>query len=208
MQPHLSMRKFPLMQASMMQAFVMQAQAMGFERLDQITDEVIVRMVPRPVTIQGGLGLLQDVKDQENEEATEGAMAVFVLEDAGNKKEHKLHQRMISHFSKDEGRVIVKHLAAGIVAGSLAAVITEDLARIGVVLATLRGICTDNAPDVFITLSAVFADQLPLFVGTGCELDILHILIMRPIFTAFGEQAKPGEKAHALGHGEELQHDA
>ena len=79
MQPHLSMRKFPLMLASMMQAFIMQAQAMGFKRLDQITDEVIVRMVPRPVTIQGGLGLLQDVMDQENEEATEGAMAVFVL---------------------------------------------------------------------------------------------------------------------------------
>ena len=57
MQPHLSMRKFHLMLASMMQAFIMQAQAMGFGRLHEITDEVIVRMVPRPVTIQGGLGL-------------------------------------------------------------------------------------------------------------------------------------------------------
>ena len=80
MQPHLSMRKFPLMLALMMQAFIMQAQAMGFERLNQITDEVIVRLVPAPRTIGGGLGLLQDVMDQENEEATVGAMAVFVLE--------------------------------------------------------------------------------------------------------------------------------
>lgn len=56
MQPHLSMRKFPLMLASMMQAFIMQAQAMGFERLDQITDEVIVRLVPAPKTLLGAFG--------------------------------------------------------------------------------------------------------------------------------------------------------
>jgi hypothetical protein len=43
-------------------------------------------------------------------------------------------------------------------------------------------------------------ERIPHFVGTGCVLHILNLMIMRPIFVAFGEQKK-GEDNNEKGAG-------
>lgn len=204
--PGMSLRKFQTLHASILQASLQSALAMGYDRLDDITDADIVKICPNKDTMRRGMELLQDVIDFENEGdfALQNTLAVFFINDAGNKKKMKLTQRLICAYSKVTNRIILRHVGATTVAsGKLAATCKADAKRLNIDLSEqLRGSCTDSATDVIVTFVNAMHAEYPKFVGTGCVLHILHLMMMRPIYTAFGEQIKPKEgQASAGGNG-------
>jgi hypothetical protein len=77
-------------------------------------------------------------------------------------------------------------------------VVIEDLERIRVDLPRVYGSVQDNAPDVSITFVNAMRVHIPHFVGVGCVLHLI-LMIMRSILVAFGEQRKPGDSEKGAG---------
>ena len=85
--------------------------------------------------------------------------------------------------------------------GQLATVVRKSLHRLGVHDERIGGSCTDSAGDVLRTMVNEMAEHCAYFVGMGCILHILHLLMLRALFAAFGEQVKPKETGGAGENG-------
>ena len=92
-----------------------------------------------------------------NRQDFQGAVAVYVINDAGNKKSDKLTQRILTAYSRaadgeEVGRVLQRHIAATEVApGKLFEVLQEDFRRTGVEK-NVGGSVSDSAKDVIVTM--------------------------------------------------------
>ena len=51
------------------------------------------------------------------------------------------------------------------------------------------------------TFVNAMAAKFPGFIGAGCSLHILHLMFMRSVMAAFGEQIKPGTSGGAGQNG-------
>jgi len=93
--PHKSERKHQLVMSLMFQANTAQAMEMGYTTLADITDAGIVKIIPGKGTLRRALELAQHVLDNEHRSDFDAAdvMAVFCINDAGNKGKRKLTQR-------------------------------------------------------------------------------------------------------------------
>jgi hypothetical protein len=202
-QPHSSMKRFQLLQAHTIHNFVLEATASGITSLAELTPERIIEFCPSPKTLGRSLELLQHVLDDELQKFFgTGVRAVFIIHDAGNKKKDKLQQRLFAGFDFLTGTVKVMHVAASRIGGlNLVDVIIADLERLNIDLNRVYGSAQDNAGDVAVTFVQGMHAKIPKFIGVGCVLHILNLMIMRSIFVAFGEQRKPGEKGGAGGNG-------
>lgn len=198
----MSPERFQLSAALVVQSFLQEAANNGIERLDELTPEAILQLCPSPDTLGRSLEIMQHVLDNdlEDEFDCDHALALFVIHDAGNKKKDKLQQRLLAAYDLKLKKVVLKHVAASKVGGlSLADVVIEDLERIRVQLPRVYGSVQDNAPDVGVTFVNSMRLRIPHFVGVGCVLHILNLMIMRSILVAFGEQRKPGDGEKGAG---------
>jgi hypothetical protein len=200
--PHTSVRVLGTLQGLLVQGFLKEAARLGYTKLDELTDDVIVKLTPNKGTVARGLELAQYVVDHEHERDFDAAevLAVFCMNDAGNKKKDKLTQRLYAAWNKALGKVVLHHHASTKVkAAGLAETVRVDLEQLNVPADHVLGGITDNAPDVFITFTKDMQRDYPQFIGTGCILHALHLMIMRPLITAFGEQIKPAEGERGAG---------
>jgi hypothetical protein len=138
------------LQGLLVQGFLKEAARLGYTKLDELTDDVIVKLTPNKDTVARGLELAQHVVDHEHERDFDAAevLAVFCMNDAGNKKKDKLTQRLYAAWNKALGKVVLHHHASTKVkAAGLAETVRVDLEQLNVPADHVLGGITDNAPD-------------------------------------------------------------
>ena len=105
-QPQLSRRKMPHLMAHIVRAVVDEAKRQGVANLDEPDDAKLVQLLPSDKVLQESLELWQAVTDVQNQDDFASAIYVYVVTDAGNKKNEKLTHRLMSAYHRGRGKVI------------------------------------------------------------------------------------------------------
>jgi hypothetical protein len=201
-EPSMSRRKLPMLACLIAKAVVGEAAAKGLTRLSELTDEQITALVPSENSLKKGMELWQQTTDLQNQDDFSECYDVFWVNDAGHRKDMNLTHRLATAYNKRLGKVIVRFLACSTVGkGDLAGVVVKDMSRHLIRDEQSRGSCTDSANDVLITFVNAMMAMFPGFIGAGCTLHQLHLIFIRAVYAAFGEQGKPGDSGGAGQNG-------
>ena len=196
--PTMSQSSFPGMLAVAVRAVVEEARQKGVE----LTDENIIKFMPSKAVITESILLTKKVDDINTEDFLSKSIAVYVGVDAGNKGDVKYTQVLASAWDREKKLVRLMHIASIDVApGQLAVVVRKSLGRLSVSDERIGGSCTDSAGDVLRTMVNDMAKHCAYYIGVGCILHILHLLMLKALFAAFGEQVKPKETGGAGENG-------
>ena len=151
----------------------------------------ITALVPSENSLKKGMQLWQQTTDLQIQDDFDECSDIFWVNDAGHTKKMDLTHRQAAGYSKRQGRVIVRFLACSRVAkGELASAVVKDMSRHLIRDEQSRGSCTDSANDVLITFVNAMMAMFPGFIGAGCTLHQLHLIFIRAVYAAFGEQVQ------------------
>ena len=154
-------------------------------------------MSPSAKTIKRGVDLFNLDNIMRTADALKGGSHIFVKQDEGNKKEKKLLYVSASTWS--EGVVVEQTLGAvAAQSGKVSAVVLGLPEQAMADKTTLRGGCADSAPS-----NNTYNDEMAAveakWLGAPCELHILHLILLRAHFAAFGEQIRRAPRARLTG---------
>ena len=117
----------------------------------------------------------------------------FVATDAGNKGDHKWQVEIASTYSHKMGCVIERDIGCNCVDGlasgeAVAKSICASGERVGIGK-RWRGACIDNAQDMITTFVTAMSTFFFGFIGCGCVLHILNLILVNAYIDAFGDEA-------------------
>lgn len=124
-----------------------------------------------------------------------GCVSFFVLTDAGTKKGSKWSVELCSSYSHNQNRVIERDIGLTKIDGgvSVAGSVCNNGKRVGIG-SRWMGACIDNAGDMIATFVAKMTEMFHGFIGCGCVLHILNLVLVNACINAYGDEAM-GERS-------------
>ena len=189
-----SERKFPLV------AFLIARAVIKELKLDNYaSDQQILEVIPTnmPQLLNGlqrvdELLLTQDLEKK--------ADCVFSINDAGNNGKHKLTYRLLVGYDHIDNCIFCNLGGADEIDGggdNIGKAVIGDLKLYRE--PDIKGSCTDSASDVISGFVKYMEPRYPGFIGVGCTLHIMNLVLVNAYVAAFGDEDMEKNSALRLG---------